>query len=533
MNLVTLSENQKTTHLKRMIIVDDEPIICEGLRRTIDWAKLGVEVIDIAYDGEDAIEILEQHPIDIILTDIRMDGMDGISLAEQIYYRYPTTKVIIISGYEDFGYAKRVMKFGVSDYLLKPVNIDELELVVTEAVSKINQSLRENDELWFSSIVSNGKDNKTYATPQRFSEKSTMRVIAGQILDYSERYGNLQKDERDALHQNWIDSIKAHLFLSGCELLFQINHQNLLYIFVSEQNKVRTTQEWINELTQVQEKWSFKGKLLFTITNSFTDIEQTVENCMRAKDLLMNYSLYSQMVITEENSEEAKIIRTKKSKYVITQEWLSTLLTHLYQQNEVEIETVIKAYVHELKELKYSSIEIVKLYEEHKVLIKQRLRSNNILLDELSTDKLIDTFIYNTYESIEKAILKEMLVITQLIATQTKNKNYWIVEKAMNYVANNYSEDLKASEVASWLNITPNHFSNVFKQKTGMNFKEYLNEIRIQHAQRLLANTNDKVFEIANLVGYKEYKYFVSVFKLNTGVTPKEYRTLNSNRGLI
>lgn len=137
---------------------------------------------------------------------------------------------------------------------------------------------------------------------------------------------------------------------------------------------------------------------------------------------------------------------------------------------------------------------------------------------------------FNSYGSLERLVRGHMREWLRFIERSGMDKSYWIIEKAKKYMVEHYRADLKASEVASWLKITPSYFSYIFKQSTGKGFTEYMNEMRMEQAKELLATTHDKVFEIADKVGYKEYKYFVSVFKTYTGMTPKEYRGLSAAR---
>lgn len=123
----------------KLLIVDDEPIICEGLRFTIDWESLGIHVVGVAYDGEEALRMIESEEINLLLTDIRMEGMDGLKLTEQLNQRFPDIRVIVISGYESFDYARQALRMNVSDYLLKPVEIDELIAIVSKVVEGIRR----------------------------------------------------------------------------------------------------------------------------------------------------------------------------------------------------------------------------------------------------------------------------------------------------------------------------------------------------------------------------------------------------------
>jgi two-component system response regulator YesN len=114
----------------KMLIVDDEPIICQGLRQTIPWDTIGVEVVGEAYDGVEALQFVTRQHVDLVLTDIHMDGMDGLELAKGLKELLPQIRIIILSGYDDFEYARQALRLGIEDYLLKPVNIEELMAMV-------------------------------------------------------------------------------------------------------------------------------------------------------------------------------------------------------------------------------------------------------------------------------------------------------------------------------------------------------------------------------------------------------------------
>ena len=124
----------------KLLIVDDEPIISRGLRLTIPWEAINVEVVDTAYDGEDAIEKIKQYgDIDIVITDVRMPKVDGLQLASFLYTNYPHIRTIILSGFDEFEYAQQAIKWGVGNYFLKPVNIDELMENVQKIIAAMSK----------------------------------------------------------------------------------------------------------------------------------------------------------------------------------------------------------------------------------------------------------------------------------------------------------------------------------------------------------------------------------------------------------
>lgn len=153
---------------------------------------------------------------------------------------------------------------------------------------------------------------------------------------------------------------------------------------------------------------------------------------------------------------------------------------------------------------------------EIKMLVYRRLRDHMKDLDERdSYFSTIDLQVYNSFASLQQLFVEELLALHQFSKQLNIGKNRWIMERVKNYIHEHYDQELKASELAEMIKVTPNYFSLIFKQETGKTYNEYLNEYRIEKAKELLVTTNDLVYEIAERVGYKEYKYFSNLFKKN------------------
>lgn len=526
---------KKTNANIRMIIVDDEPIICEGLKQTIDWEQLGVEVVGVAWDGEQALEIVQAEAIDIVLSDIRMDGMDGLELAEQLRNQYPDINMIMISGYEDFDYARRAMRQGVIDYLLKPVNIDELKAVVSKVIERIHEEANtispEEAELWFmNAIYSKSEFVETELVKQLKKFKGTYRILATQLTEFKLHYGELSADALKRLQDEWTEDIKSALDAAGLGSIFVFTNANLLYTFVYDKHRTLHEKDW-NELPQqIAAGWKHDGRIIIAASDCFNDLEQTTVLCEQVWQMLPYHILLPQneSILTMPRCKAIESSRPSIHSYTPPADWATRLSGLLYRQECDEARTMVKTLLAELREHQLLLPELLEIYEEQMTLLRQRLRNNALQFEQNGERQSVDLHQYNSYELLEQLLLDDLHAWLELIRNQSVTKSYWIVEKAMKYVREHYSEDVKASEIAEWLNITPNHFSYIFKQNSGKNFKEFINDVRISQAQRLLASTNDKVFEIADQVGYKEYKYFVSVFKTVTGMTPKEYRAVSA-----
>jgi len=278
--------------------------------------------------------------------------------------------------------------------------------------------------------------------------------------------------------------------------------------------------------------WSEGSGMYCAVSPAYEQLEQTAMQSASVRQLLHHHVLRTGSVLYEGNSNLSRPLE-RAPMNIVNAEWVTTLKNALFRKDLGEVEALIHQLFETMWQHKLLLPEALKLYDEQLVLLRQLLRQNGVEIDlDLHQSSATDLHVCNSTRQIEAIAQAEIRELFQRIDSNGhgSNKSYWIVERAMKYIADHSREDLRATEVAAWLNITPSHFSLIFNQSTNKNFKEYMNEVRIEQAKTLLASTHDKVFEIADQVGYKEYKYFVSVFKTVTGMTPKEYRTLNVKR---
>ncbi|GGF88038.1 hypothetical protein GCM10010912_36630 [Paenibacillus albidus] len=518
----------RNSKLLKMLIVDDEPIICKGLRCTIDWSELGIEVIGEAYDGEEALQVMERSGADIVLSDIRMDGMDGLQLAEQVRLRFPETKMIIISGYEDFEYARQAIRLGVDDYLLKPVDVDELIGVVETLIQDVRKQRQEGGieeiKLWLTNMARHGI---AYRKAAPSSLKGVQfRILATQLTSFQEHYAGLAQEAYGLIQENWISCLQQKLERPDLQLVSVFDHENLL-ITLAVSDHWMTPGEWLERLEPVFSQPFSKSSLCCGVSEVYSGIEETAGRCAEASELLRLYVLENEPLLDMEYSTRWSGTR-EPTPFNITA-LVQGLVSALFKQDGEETERLAAGMFDFFRAEAYLLPEILTVYEELFALLRQRLRKSGITGMEYSRQSP-DLYLYNSYDALAELTRRDFTDLLELIEQSGTDRSYWIVEKAKRYIEEQYRTDLKASEVAAWLKITPSYFSYIFKQSTGKGFTEYMNELRIEQAKALLASTHDKVFEIADQVGYREYKYFVSVFKSHTGMTPKEYRGLRASQ---
>lgn len=396
----------------KMLIVDDEPIICRGLQQTIPWDEYMVEVVDLAYDGAEAIQKIKEHgDIDLVLTDVRMPNVDGLRLATFLAENYPDIRTIIISGYDDFKYAQQAIQLGVKDYLLKPVDVDELLRVIT----KITSTLQEERK-----------------AAQQIYQMNLQNAIFHQVLDLPDTTPN---------HSGLFADVRIYPLVTILKD-YKNKTKNL-----SEEELQNLTVEWEN---QVENSLNSQG---FACVSVFT-----------SKNVLLTCVTNNLSGFTPENLDFQE-------------------LNCVVNDTDITIGQLNKVYL--------------RLYEDTRYL---PFSESGFIVSPVS----------------------------ESLANKLK-ANDWLMDRAEQYIRTYYASPIKAHEVADVINISPNYFSSLFKQKTGKSFNEYINTLRVGAAKQLLEETPFNVNEIAEKVGYREYKYFVDVFKKFTGYTPTKYRNVTAN----
>ncbi|MGO4791078.1 response regulator [Paenibacillus sp. 2KB_20] len=519
-------------HVKtvKMLIVDDEPVICQGLHYTIDWADYGVEVVAEAYDGNEALQVVQEHGIDLVLTDIRMEGMDGLQLAKELKRCHPQVRVIMISGYEEFEYARQAIKLDVTDYLLKPVDIDELVAAVTGIVEDIRSkdtrvnSPTKDAELWLSEMAAHYETSLAKSIPPYLLNSAEYKLIATQLEKFSNLAASVNEQDFVRLQQLWLHTIRENLEASGIRQVSVFVHKNLLLTLLMT-DQPRPKRQWDEILQAMLDVWPEEHRMYGAVSDAYASLDQTATICADVRALLPYYALEHRSLLDREYKAEADFGRALHD--FDSADMVSKLSVALFKQDADMLEELVEGMFQFFRDQQYLLTDMVNVCDELTIMLRQRLRQSGLTQLEHGLERTIDLEVFNHPDAIRLAISTEVFDLLQLIDKVGIDRSFWIIEKAKKYMADHYLSELKASEVAAYLKITPSYFSNIFKQSTGKSFSEYMNELRINEARKLLLTTQDKVFEIADRVGYKEYKYFVSVFKLYTGMTPKKYRVLN------
>ncbi len=529
-----------------IIIADDEKIERNGLRKLIEDYFPEIELIGEVENGRDAVKLCEQKLPDIVIMDIKMPILNGIEASRFIKGNEKEIHVIISSAYSDFDYMNNAIVLGIDNYLLKPYTLEQLKKALDNTILKIE---KEEQERKTKQLL----DNKLkVALPLVESQFTTLAVE-----------GNIFKEEMSSYFK-----IMDKDFSSGIVILFRI-HEQIDFVVDNNNKREPTIKQIFNFLSGELHK-EFKCALSIISSNKIALIIST-------KDFKKEYSVRTYSMKTGSrlctrigNLYKEKVDMGMSNPYkginnlVFAYEEANKDLMSLEntksirQCNDIAIELrdidrypahkeegLIFAIKMGDKESCHNYIEdifnwFILINRESDNLVNTRVYMNSMITDiqKLIIDKLKITREYdilniNVYEEIKsldgivrlkKIIQKSVDEAIDLLGSSHEDKIERIMDRVKKYINSHYYTEISLEDLAESVLLSPQYFSKIFKEKTGVNFVKYLTKVRMKEANRLLEETEINVSEICYKVGYNEPDYFFRVYKKYFGVTPTEYR---------
>lgn len=533
-------------NLYRIILVDDEEEVRKGIIRKIDWEALGFQVVGDAENGQDALEKIEQLEPDVVMTDIRMPYMDGLTLTSWIRQKYPSVKVLIFSGFDDFEYAQKAIKLNVTEYILKPVNVEELTRILNRVRENLDQEIEQRRDVDL----------------LRESYLSSLPILRELFLNDMVR-GNMPAENiRQKLEEYKIDILGAEKWLTAI-----INVENE----ASEETGLTFHQE--KELIPISVKSLLEDNLKdycrFTAFNSAVGVtliaavdgerKQTSlidllgDICKEIKRILqvtvtIGIGYFSreleQFPAAYQSAVDAlgyrEIVGTGKTIYINDMEPVSRGKLQLETRDEADLIAVVKFGTRE--KIEAAAKNFAARMEGARVHMRQlqvyQMSIINCLIRLMQQQDLELGAMFGTDEMYGKVIYGNMkpeefaAVITEVGCRMNEAMNRErdktakkVILEAKQYILDHYQDpELSVDVMCRQLHMSPAYFSTVFKRETGQTYIAYLTEVRLDKAVELLNTTDDKTYVIAQKVGYQEQNYFSYVFKKRFGISPTKFR---------
>lgn len=534
----------------KALIVDDEEWIRLGLREQVEWNSLGIEIIGEAQNGAVAIEIIEEKQPEIVVTDIRMPKMDGITLMEYINKKYPSILIIVISGYSEFEYAKKAISFSAFDYILKPIEEEVLQKTLIKAVEKVKQDNIKKDILINMKIKLNEssgiirdkiftdlilKSDISFEEMERSIQRvglsfSWLKMVV--LIFKAANFHNVVSSEYNGdtnlagfalsnvigeLVESNADSILFRNYVKNDEIIlikgFGTDEYNIIIedIYSTCERIIDSVRKYIGFEIYIGIGGEFTS--LKDAGKSYSQAVEAVHNAgMMDEDRVIHYNEISSRCdcfIYPDDKEKALLYYIENNYKSQTDDLIEKLFKEI-EENRAASPNSIKSTMLEL------TISINKLLKKYSYMIEEQMNDWNIgdiIINELFTvGKLKEWF---------KAVsIKAMNLIKERKRAETKKT----IDHIVDYLNKHYSEDINLNSVSVQFYINFAYLSRMFKNEIGQNFNDYITKIRMEAAVKLLKHDELKMSNISEMIGFEDVNYFLKKFKKYFNCTPTEYR---------
>ena len=541
----------------KVYLVEDEIIIRQSIKNSIDWEKEGYEFVGDASDGELALPVILKEKPDILITDIRMPFMDGLELSRMVKAELPDIKIVILSGYDDFEYAKQAIKIGVAEYLLKPVSSAVLLEHLSEIAEKVRderedlalkkvyyQEMQENEELIKMKFLGELISGKLSLADAMEKGKRFHMNLSGPfyriILFKFIQEDHVQAEQSEALAEayeavgNYVDGLKdAFRFQRGVE--------GWAFLLTSvEEDMEAQTERFIEGLKEVIAP--FEALTWFGGIGS---------EAARLRELRYSFREADKAFAGRFVQEPNQIISVEQLNYEqLDNEFDANIFGEINQFDQIitrflssgsreEVESFVGALFTEISEDHFRSLMIrqyiiMDIYATVLAFCKKLRKDTGAdgeaagQMESLRENEEILKRAVLTAESVDDikdyigTLLDHVIELRNTLSGRRYSDIIWTARKR---IEQDYmSEDISLNTVAAEVCMSPSYFSSVFSKEMGKTFIEYLTEVRMEKAKQYLACSSMKTSEISYEVGYKDPHYFSYIFKKTQGCTPKEYR---------
>ena len=499
----------------KVLVADDEKIGRKGVHFLLDQMEEELSIVE-AKNGKEALHYIENNPIDILLTDIKMPFIDGIELIGEALKIQPHIKIAIFSGYSDFEYAKKALSLGVMEYILKPVNPEEFKSTIKKVIQQVDMDHQRSEQSQRNEEIL--KEHVLYNLVNGNNLKAIEKQLNGKpIEDYIAPYHSIILLEFPGTFFDQSPDIQED-FKKHIRIPFDYLNLNLsqsLFFFEEEDNeKLNAVAHEIYNMLQIT--YHTKGYLaISTKITSLEDIEGEVE---RLEDLLEGMYYHPHKHIYQGDGEEELDIKPYEDV-----EALTARVKHDIHLKDIN---AIKKDFENFYALYYSQNDYTNDYM--KFLFSGMIKDIYQALshtDEKMLDQMIVRFYRTTDFKAMKQIMDEFVDLLAKEFEKSESLSHSEVKDVIRYVYNHYNLDLGVESLANAVNLAPSYLSHIFKKETGENLGKFIKRVRMEKAKEMLETTHEKIVSIAVAVGYSNVSYFCQSFREYYGLSPQKYRS--------
>ncbi|MCB5500776.1 response regulator [Dorea formicigenerans] len=534
----------------KVFLVEDEMVIRRGIKNSIDWEKEGYIFCGEASDGELAYPMIIKEKPDILITDIRMPFMDGLELCKLVKKELPNIKILILSGYDEFDYAKEAIRLGVTEYLLKPISSGKL----LEALNGVSESIRreKEDKDLVRKYMEEMRENTEHEKQKFFEQMIAGNLSMADALETGKKYEmNLSAGMYNLLLFRFTlgeENRKSGELLGEAEYAIEKLTERLEYVFEfqrgvegwafllmadNEEQMSERVKELSKDLEEIMKNYStiaYFGGIGQPVAR-LRELEESFREAERA--LAARFTMELNRIISVEDIRMAQNVDTLDDIEIMSfgeiEKTRTMLEKFLNNGAEDEIDEFVDVYINELPEENLKSV-LMRQYiimDAYIVMMSfcEKIEGIEGEMQAQSEELKNSMKTIQTLEEIKnyiRMLLKKIIGVRDTISGRRYSD---IIEIAKDQIRKTYmSDEISLNTIAAEVGMSPSYFSSIFSKEMGKTFVEYLTEIRMDRAKELLMCSSMKTSEIGYEVGYKDPHYFSYIFKKTQNCTPKEFR---------
>lgn len=534
----------------KVFLVEDEMVIRRGIKNSIDWEKEGYIFCGEASDGELAYPMIIKEKPDILITDIRMPFMDGLELCKLVKKELPNIKILILSGYDEFDYAKEAIRLGVTEYLLKPISSGKL----LEALNGVSESIRreKEDKDLVRKYMEEKRENTEHEKQKFFEQMIAGNLSMADALETGKKYEmNLSAGMYNLLLFRFTlgeENRKSGELLGEAEYAIEKLTERLEYVFEfqrgvegwafllmadNEEQMSERVKELSKDLEEIMKNYStiaYFGGIGQPVAR-LRELEESFREAERA--LAARFTMELNRIISVEDIRMAQNVDTLDDIEITSfgeiEKTRTMLEKFLNNGAEDEIDEFVDVYINELPEENLKSV-LMRQYiimDAYIVMMSfcEKIEGIEGEMQAQSEELKNSMKTIQTLEEIKnyiRMLLKKIIGVRDTISGRRYSD---IIEIAKDQIRKTYmSDEISLNTIAAEVGMSPSYFSSIFSKEMGKTFVEYLTEIRMDRAKELLMCSSMKTSEIGYEVGYKDPHYFSYIFKKTQNCTPKEFR---------
>ncbi len=526
----------------KVFLADDEIVIREGIRNNVPWDQTDFVLAGEAPDGEIALSMIQDIKPDILITDIKMPFMDGLQLCRSVAHTMPWMQVVILSGYDEFAYAKEAISLGVNDYLLKPVNAQELLTALSRIGGRIQEERKKQADLQAL--------KEQFASSSRFMQEKLLRELfsptlakedMGEILDRSRRlhmallakwylvmlvspgYGDARYEESIAV----LGALKRLCDGSaGAVHLCEVGGQPVLLVLGDNESDLEERAWGLAQAAQYGIEQTVRIPIQLSIGSAVKNLWEVRDSLSAAQAVKRTMGAF------QEENDKRRIMGIHDVGITPGLSLLNLDVAPIGEQlqyaTQEDLEKILRHYVDSLGDMAMRSAMMANyVYVEIMLAASRIIKENGGVPQEVMPELAGQSLGENT-QTVEDVLPLVRDILSKAISfrdQQSATRYGMVIRRAQAYLNEHYQNPgISLHEVARHVALSNNHFCTVFSQEMGITFTECLTGLRLNKAKELLRTTSLRSSEIAYQVGYNDPHYFSYLFKKNTGLTPRDYR---------